>query len=410
MPMSAWCWCLALQKGIDPGFRKGENVPNGEGAEQNPSQARPEPAGTEPVWTYRGYELRPSEFTTAMVHLFRAEVQRANVWRQRLDTTTNWAVLTTGAAISFAFSRTMAEDHRVLILNVLLVTLFLHIEARRYRYYELWSSRVRLMETDFFATMLVPPFHPASDWAESLAENLLHPQFPVSMWEALGRRFRRNYMWVYIVLGIAWVFKVWLHPTRAGTWSQFMSRASIGVIPGEMVVAVGLIFNGILMLIGVLTIGLQQASGEVLPRYGIFQLPGLATSTAGPKRGPGRWRAWFRPVRRRQQLLALIITDRAQAVADRILQEMERGVTALSGTGMYTRRQHTVLMCALTMTEVAHLKVLVHAEDPKAFLTLTPAQEVLGKGFASLQEETGSEEPVEDSQSGGERTPGIDES
>jgi len=40
-----------------------------------------------------------------MVHFFRAEVQRANVWRQRLDTTTNWAVVTTGAAIALAFNK-----------------------------------------------------------------------------------------------------------------------------------------------------------------------------------------------------------------------------------------------------------------------------------------------------------------
>jgi uncharacterized membrane protein len=345
-----------------------------------------ETVGAEPVWTYRGYQLRPSEFTTAMVHLFRAEVQRANVWRQRLDTTTNWAVVTTGAAISFAFSRTLAEDHRVIILNVLLVTLFLHIEARRDRYYELWSSRVRLMETDFFATMLVPPFHPAADWAETLAENLLHPQFPISLWEALGRRFRRNYLWIYVVLGIAWILKVWLHPTMAGTWSQFVSRAAIGGISGEVVLAVGLIFNGILMLIGLMTVGLQQASGEVLPRYGTFHPPGLAASPPSSGRHPGKWRAWFRPSRRRQQLLALIITDRPQAVADRILRDLRRGVTALSGTGMYTRQQHSVLLCALTVTEVAHLKAVVSAEDPHAFVTLTPAQEVLGKGFAALQE------------------------
>ncbi|HRQ25076.1 MAG TPA: DUF2270 domain-containing protein, partial [Anaerolineales bacterium] len=51
----------------------------------------------EAVWTYRGYRMKSSEFTTAMVHFFRAEVQRANVWRQRLDTTTNWAVVVTGA-------------------------------------------------------------------------------------------------------------------------------------------------------------------------------------------------------------------------------------------------------------------------------------------------------------------------
>ena len=120
--------------------------------EEGTAQAQKMPAG-KPVWTYRGYQLRASDFTTAMVHFFRAEVQRANVWRQRLDTTPNWAVITTAAAISLAFSRTVAEDHRVIILNVLLVTLFLWIEARRNRYYELWSYRVRLMETDFFATM-----------------------------------------------------------------------------------------------------------------------------------------------------------------------------------------------------------------------------------------------------------------
>src|SRR3989304_2968042 len=105
---------------------------------------------SEPVWTFRGYRLRASEFTTAMVHFFRAEVTRANVWRQRLDTTTNWAVVTTGASISLAFTES-SISHIVMILNLLLVTVFLLIEARRYRYYELWSSRGRLMETDFFA-------------------------------------------------------------------------------------------------------------------------------------------------------------------------------------------------------------------------------------------------------------------
>ena len=134
--------------------------------------------------------LRAGEFNTAMVHFFRAEVQRANVWRQRLDATTNWAVVTTGAAISIAFAQ--AGNQVVILLNMLLVTMFLIIEARRYRYYELWSSRVRLMETDFFAAMLVPPFQPSPDWAESLAENLLHPHFPISNCEAIGRRLRRN--------------------------------------------------------------------------------------------------------------------------------------------------------------------------------------------------------------------------
>ena len=360
-----------------------------------PNPQTPDPEEPEAVWTYRGYQLRPSEFTTAMVHLFRAEVQRANVWRQRLDSTTNWAVITTGAAISFAFSRLQPRDHSVIILDVLLVTLFLYIEARRYRYYELWSSRVRLMETDFFATMLVPPFHPAPDWAESLAENLLQPHLPISLLEALGRRFRRNYLWIYVILDVAWLAKVWLHPTLTTSWSEFLLRARIGAIPGEVILAAGIILNGLLMVMGLLTIGLQQATGEVLPRFETFHLPDLVPGKESPDTTIGRWRAWFRPSRRRQQLLAFIVTDRAREVADRILRDMGRGATALSGVGMYTEQAHTVLMSAITVTEAPNLRNLVLKEDPQAFVMLAPAQEVLGEGFFPLQTEGGSDQAGE---------------
>jgi len=191
-------------------------------AQNTPPPPQDEPE--EPVWTYRGYKLKTSEFVTAMVHFFRAEVTRANVWRQRLDTTTNWAVVATGATLSIAFSQPNIH-HGIIILNTMLVTLFLYIEARRYRYYELWSYRVRLMETDFFAAMLVPPFHPSPDWAESLAENLLSPSFPVSMWEAFGRRLRRNYLWIFLILGIAWVAKYWLFPAPPADLQEFISHS-----------------------------------------------------------------------------------------------------------------------------------------------------------------------------------------
>ncbi len=333
------------------------------------------PSEQEVVWSFRGYRLRPSEFTTAMVHFFRAEITRANVWRTRLDTTTNWAVVTTGAAITIAFNA--SGHHGVILLNTLLVTLFLYIEARRYRYYELWSYRVRLMETDFFASMLVPPFHPAPDWAEALAENLLHPNFPISMWEAFGRRFRRNYMWIYIILAIAWLGKSWLlMPHPATTWAEFSQNASIGILPGWAVLMVGLVFNGALFVIGLATATLHQATGEVLPRY-FFDMKWTGVS-GGP-------RAWFRQARRRQQLLAIIITDRSQEVGQQILAEMKRGVTSMEGKGMYTGKQHNVLMCALTATEVPHLKAVVSNSDPQAFVIVSPAQEVLGKGFNPLQ-------------------------
>jgi len=237
--------------------------------------------------------------------------------------------------------------------------------------------------------MLVPPFHPAPDWAESLAENLLQPQFPISLLEALGRRLRRNYIWIYVFLALAWLSKVWLHPSPATAWQEFLSRAAIGSVLGEVVLAAGILVNGILVLIALLTVGLQQASGEVLPRYGDLSLPGLIGRGAEPTKAAGGWRAWFRPSRQRQQLLAYIITDQPEAVSNRILRQMSRGVTALSGTGMYTHQPHSILMCALTVSEVAQLKSLVSTADPNAFVVVSPAQEILGKGFTPLSDEEG---------------------
>lgn len=336
---------------------------------------------SEPVWTYRGYELKASEFTTAMVHFFRAEVQRANVWRQRLDTTTNWAVVSTGALISFAFSQAQGGAV-VVLLNMALVTMFLVIEARRYRYYELWSYRIRLMETDFFAAMLVPPFHPSPEWAESLAESLLHPDFPISNWEALGRRLRRNYWWIYAIVGGAWLAQLWLLPATVLSWAEFVTRAGVGGIPGGIVLAGMLAAYLTLTILGLATLPLQHAAGEVLPRH---DLPSVGVDE---KVQPGLLRAWFRPTRQRRQLLAVIITAQADKVSQAILKGMGRGVTALTGKGMYTGKERSVLLCALTVTEVAQLKQLAAEADPQTFVVVTPAQGVFGKGFMPLEEES----------------------
>jgi uncharacterized membrane protein len=321
-----------------------------------------------------------------MVHLFRGEITRANVWRERLDATTNWAVITAGAAISIAFVEPQTQarlGHLVIILSTLLITLFLYIESRRYRYYELWSYRVRLMETDFYAAMLVPPFRPDPDWGETLAENLLHPVFPISVLEALGRRLRHNYVWMYLVMGGAWFIKIGLTPTAATSWEAFFARASVGAIPGSAVVAAGLAFNGLLLALALFTVGMQEATGEVLPRFG-----GEPTHVEPDKKVVEK-AAWFRPSRRRRQFLALIITDQEEQVSGRILEEMQRGVTALRGIGKYTSKTHTVLLCALTVTEVAQLRALVDEEDPEAFVVVSPAHEILGKGFEPLEPEGG---------------------
>jgi uncharacterized membrane protein len=341
----------------------------------------PNPIPEEPVWTYRGYQLKTSEFVTAMVHLFRAEIQRANVWRQRLDTTTNWAVVATGATLSIAFSQ--AEIHHgIIILNTLLVLWFLLIEARRYRYYELWSYRVRLMETDFYAPMLVPPFHPSPEWAESLAENLIMPSFPISMWEAFGRRLRRNYFWIFLILYASWVAKIWLFPAQAVSLDEFIARSAVGPVTGQVMIVLGFAFYTILALIALATISMNKATGEVLPRFGAeTQSEPLAQ---GISKG---LRDLLYPHHRRQQMMAMVITEKSKPVADRIITDLRRGVTALAGKGMFTGQNRSVLICAITVSEVHNLKAAVAKEDPNAFVIVSPAQEVLGRGFNPLEDD-----------------------
>ena len=97
-------------------------------------------------------------------------------------------------------------------------------------------------------------------------------------------------------------------------------------------------------------------------------------------------RHFLPPRRRRRQLVALIITGQAEAVSKRIITDLSRGVTALTGKGMYTGQDRSVLICALTMTEVHNLKHAVVTEDPTAFVVVSSAQEILGRGFNPLAE------------------------
>lgn len=226
---------------------------------------------TKLVWSYRGYHLESGNFATAMVHLYRGEITRANTWRNRLDVTTNWAVISTAAAMSFAFAQPETH-HSVIILFTVLVTLFLFIESRRYLYYELWSYRIRLLETDFYAAMLVPPFQPRPHWSENLADSLTNPQFPISFREALGRRLRRNYIWIYLVLGIAWISKLLLFPTGIASLEQLARRSAMGALSGWVVLALMTAFYAGLIVFGIATFRLQKASGEVLTRHDVEHL------------------------------------------------------------------------------------------------------------------------------------------
>lgn len=212
-------------------------------------------------------KLSPAEFNTAMAHFYRGEIQRSNTWRSRLDNTTYWAVLTVAGALSFAFSSPNNPHFLIPIISIL-VAIFLLMEARRYRYYEIWASRVRVIETGYLAQMLAPDGVPHDrEWASHLASDLLTPHFTISVWEAVGRRLRRNYIWLFALLALSWNLKVYLHPAPAPTFDEFLQRATVGLVPGVIVFMAGFAFNATLFIFAISTIRLREATGEVLPRH-----------------------------------------------------------------------------------------------------------------------------------------------
>jgi uncharacterized membrane protein len=212
-------------------------------------------------------QLSPAEFNTAMAHFYRGEVQRSNTWRTRLDTTTYWAVLTAGATLSFAFS-SPSNPHFVIPINTVLVAIFLLMEARRYRYYEIWASRVRVLETGYFAQVLAPEGGgPEEAWAKHLAADLITPHFTISEWEAVGRRLRRNYLWIFALLALSWNLKVYLHPLPARDFATFIDRAGVGLFPGWLVFVLGFVFNAAIAIFAIGTLRLREATGEVLPQH-----------------------------------------------------------------------------------------------------------------------------------------------
>ena len=92
----------------------------------------------------------------ALARFYRGKIDRSTIWGTRLDTTTNWAVVVTGVSFTVAFGSPSATA-LPLVLVGLLVAVFLLQDARRYRCFNVWRARARLMETDFYVPMLRGP-------------------------------------------------------------------------------------------------------------------------------------------------------------------------------------------------------------------------------------------------------------
>jgi len=180
----------------------------------------------------------------ALAHLYRGEVYRSTVWRTRLDSSTNWAVVTTGIALSATFSSSEASPLPMVLVG-LLVSVFLLFEARRYRYFNVWRARARLLETDFYAPMITGNgVRVDSGWTNLLAQDYIDPRYHISFARAIGRRLRRTYAWIFVIQAIAYYGKLAIHPEPLTNLAELWERAAIGPIPGGLVIAAGVLFHG----------------------------------------------------------------------------------------------------------------------------------------------------------------------
>jgi uncharacterized membrane protein len=185
-----------------------------------------------------------AEVITAAVHYYRAELARMAGWRDRIDRTTNWAITVVAALLSVSLS-TASAHHGVLLFAMLLVYLLLMIEARRYRFFDVYRFRVRQMERHYFAQVFSPTEDFSANWTQILGHSLREPKFFISYGDALSRRLRRNYIWMFLILLLAWVLKIStprLQQESAGfrlvsSLREALASAALGPVPGWVVVA-----------------------------------------------------------------------------------------------------------------------------------------------------------------------------
>lgn len=182
------------------------------------------------------------ETINTIVHYYRGELGRMAGWRDRIDRTSNWAITVVAAMLSVSLS-TPSSHHGVLLFAMLLISLLLLIEARRYRFFDVYRARVRQLERGYFAQVLAPDGSPSSKWSTTIAISLRQPAFLMSYKGAVCRRLQRNYCWMYLILLLAWALKIsspkmsmageFLGPVRS--WSDLLENAALGPLPGALV-------------------------------------------------------------------------------------------------------------------------------------------------------------------------------
>jgi uncharacterized membrane protein len=207
------------------------------------------------------------EFVNALSHYYRAELSRMMSWRDRLDRTTNWAITGVGAMLSVSLSSPQSH-HGVLLFAMVLIFLLLHIETRRYRFFHVYRSRVRLIERNYYVRIFAPrDMMDITHWMNQLGEDLRLPRFTISSTQAMARRLRRNYIWLFLILLLAWLLKTTTSVLQASgnaeiihSTTELFKNASIGYVPGWLITL--LIFSFYSWLLYIM-LKHREAAGEL---------------------------------------------------------------------------------------------------------------------------------------------------
>jgi uncharacterized membrane protein len=205
-----------------------------------------------------------------IAHFYRAVVSHADVWRQRMDATTNWAAATTAGMVTFAFG-TPGAPHVVLLLAAAFDLIFLLMESRRYQVYDLWRQRFRTLNRFLIAPVLAGEPEAGAEAVRQglsvLALDLGRTVPSMRHLDAVGYRIRRNYGYIFVLVLCAWLLKLDMHPTPALTLVEFTSRAAVGTVPGEIV------FAAVAVALGLGAVLAARAPSEGMVNWAVMPSP-----------------------------------------------------------------------------------------------------------------------------------------
>lgn len=206
-------------------------------------------------------------YVNAMVHFYRGELGRIMIWRQRLDVTTTWAITTTTTIIGAAFT---FKDlpHIIFFFNLALVWIMLWIEARRYRFYDAFRGRVRMLESHFLVPMVSRnPKILDGEWRKLVCEDLIMPSFKISKLEAVGRRLKRNYAFIFAIILVAWTMKIMIHAKEPiQSFGAFYKALAVHELPAWLAC---IVYFGTIIAITGLTLFVSWTSSEEVSEFGV---------------------------------------------------------------------------------------------------------------------------------------------